>query len=855
VRLTKQRVSVVLLGLALTCVGLAQGKITGVTSSSTQGSLRIDIQGDNLTKPKQSTISNGTLHIFEFANTTLAKRGGYLSLKSNGVKGVTYVQFSIKPLVARVTVRTTQPGVPPTLAQVSSGWSVTLSGESGVNGAEPALTAPKLQPGMLLEASGATASASAKQANGNPSTSSMSSTPSLSGMPNITSVSPMSSSPAKPAPKPTPTPAPSKPIMKPINLDFVGADIVFILKALAAQTGVNIVTAPDVHGSLTVSLKGVSVEQALDLTSKLAGYRYTKINNTWVVGTGDFLTRMLFVSEGGEPTNPGGMMKVVPLASRKAGEIKRAIVKALSIDQLNESLRIVHPASQDENGPTAAAAPAAGATPGTAAGTTGTGVAQEGDADYLILIGYKDRVDQAQLLISQLDEALAEMNGVGSGGVGMVPITVPYEVHGGKAEELAKAISAVAGGVKVAATPGTSRAGQTIVLHGRPAEVTKLIGIIESIDNVAMGGELTYAVYDVKYADPRALCDQLKSSFETLAVTVGPQSVTGRSYKPAGAAGAASMTAGSTPGGTSGSASASGSSSTSSGTGAGSTGNLNANPMFASMEADAVPMKLVLSGAKNVVESAIGMLLSLDKPAPQVAIEARVVEMSKEDILKAGFSWDILTGGALTFLKFDNSQPSPSNSGGLDITGSNFSASLTGSLDKLINKNNVIARPNVTAIDGREAVVFVGDVVRYIKNLQSSQNGTTVEIGEEEVGVKLNVLARVGEDKTITMDVQPTVSFIKDFVPTGNGGKVPTTSVRTVRNTIRVKNGETIAIGGLISEEDRKNISGLPILMDLPIIGNLFKSTTHTKAKTEIVIFITARVIDGDALGTGGGKK
>ena len=99
------------------------------------------------------------------------------------------------------------------------------------------------------------------------------------------------------------------------------------------------------------------------------------------------------------------------------------------------------------------------------------------------------------------------------------------------------------------------------------------------------------------------------------------------------------------------------------------------------------------------------------------------------------------------------------------------------------------------------------------------------------------------------MDIQPTVSFIKGFVPTGNGGQVPTTSVRTVRNTIRVRNGETLAIGGLISDEDIKSVSGLPFLMDLPIIGHLFKKTTHTKAKTEIVIFLTAKVIEGSAAG------
>ena len=258
-------------------------------------------------------------------------------------------------------------------------------------------------------------------------------------------------------------------------------------------------------------------------------------------------------------------------------------------------------------------------------------------------------------------------------------------------------------------------------------------------------------------------------------------------------------------------------------------------------------MRLVLSGSKSVVDRALDLLSQIDKPSPQVAIEARVVEVSKDELIKAGFDWNIMTGGALSMIRLNNSQLNPNNTANLFISRGARNANLAGSLDRFLDKNNIISRPNVVAMDGREAVVFIGDVVRYIKNLTSSQNGPSVEIGEEEVGVKLNVLPHVGVDNTITLEVQPTVSFIRSFLPTGNGGQVPTTSVRTVRNTMRIADGETFAIGGLITDEDRRSVQGFPILMDLPLVGQLFRKTTNSKTKVEIMIFITARVIPGPA--------
>lgn len=619
-----------------------------------------------------------------------------------------------------------------------------------------------------------------------------------------------------------------------VNIEFFDTDLTIILKALSEQTGSNIVASPEVKATLTVSLKNITVEHALDLVTKLSGYRYAKLGNTYIVGTSSFLQKIL-----SQETNVASMTttRVVPLASRKAGEIKRTILKALSIDALNETLRVVHPAERTD----LTDLPVTGAAKGEegAAQKADPGTI-EGDADYLILVGDKDRVEQAARMITQIDQALADMLGVAPpNSDGLRPITMTYVVRGGKAADLAEAIKAFQGGVMVTATPKDNRSLQTVVLHGRPAEVERLYNMLAQIDDVAGIGEIVYAVYDVKFADPRALRDRLMTTFERLQVMTGPEGASGLSYTPPTAQGgqATGQAATTVDGGK-----------TTEGVSA-----LNAKAIYTPREFASVPMKLILSGPEETVKAALEFARTIDIALPQIAIEARIVDATKEEILKAGISWDIFTGGAVNSITLDNSQPagsdgSPFNMANVRLSGRGWGGTVIGTLDRALNKANFISKPNIIAHDGREAVVFVGDIVRYIKAIQVTPTGTNVEVGEEEVGVKLNVLPRVGADGSITLEVQPVVSFIRSFLETGTGGLIPITAVRTARSTMRIANGETIAIGGLITEEIRKEVSGLPILMDLPIIGNLFKRTTNTKRQGEIIIFLSARIIEGDSL-------
>jgi type II secretory pathway component GspD/PulD (secretin) len=107
------------------------------------------------------------------------------------------------------------------------------------------------------------------------------------------------------------------------------------------------------------------------------------------------------------------------------------------------------------------------------------------------------------------------------------------------------------------------------------------------------------------------------------------------------------------------------------------------------------------------------------------------------------------------------------------------------------------------------------------------------------VGVALLCRPRVTGDE-ITLRVHPVVSTVTDF--TGRNNDIPITASREADSTIRMKDGETIAIGGLLREEDIRTLSKVPIVGDLPLLGQLFRHKNSVKRKSEVTIFLTARV-------------
>ncbi len=169
-------------------------------------------------------------------------------------------------------------------------------------------------------------------------------------------------------------------------------------------------------------------------------------------------------------------------------------------------------------------------------------------------------------------------------------------------------------------------------------------------------------------------------------------------------------------------------------------------------------------------------------------------------------------------------------------------------LDFLIknNKAEILADSKLVTLNGRKAYIEMVDVVPYI--LSSGGVGGQVQVQKEEVGIKLHVLPKVNIDGDITVHVMPEVSSIFEFI--GPDKNIPRTKKRTSSTTIRVKDGDTIIIGGLISRDLKDTEYKVPFLNKIPVLGKkLFTSSDIIEKKTDLIIQITPSVITAGMVG------
>lgn len=240
---------------------------------------------------------------------------------------------------------------------------------------------------------------------------------------------------------------------------------------------------------------------------------------------------------------------------------------------------------------------------------------------------------------------------------------------------------------------------------------------------------------------------------------------------------------------------------------------------------------LLLSGKAKQIEEASKILGSIDRPASQILIESKVVEISHSDALRMGLKHGDPSG---TF-SFITSKTTRKTSLASDIPSI---------LNTLMSngKANIIASPRIATLDNKEAMINIGNRIPYAVPVSVSSGGTQWSVDYIDAGIKLKITPHLGEDDSITTTIKPEVSSISEWRSTP-AGDFPVISTRNASSTLRVKNGESIVIGGLMSEAERENVSRIPILGHIPIAGLLFTNRTMQKEKTEIVFLITPHII------------
>lgn len=163
---------------------------------------------------------------------------------------------------------------------------------------------------------------------------------------------------------------------------------------------------------------------------------------------------------------------------------------------------------------------------------------------------------------------------------------------------------------------------------------------------------------------------------------------------------------------------------------------------------------------------------------------------------------------------------------------------------------NILANPRIRVRNRDKARILIGDRVPVITTTTTANVGVSESVSYLDVGLKLDVEPNVFLDNEVGVKVNLEVSNIVREVRSRSGSLTYQIGTRLATTSLRLKDGETQALAGLISDEDRKGAVGLPWLIDLPVLGRLFSSERSDRSKTEIVLLITPRVVRNLATGT-----
>jgi type II secretory pathway component GspD/PulD (secretin) len=290
------------------------------------------------------------------------------------------------------------------------------------------------------------------------------------------------------------------------------------------------------------------------------------------------------------------------------------------------------------------------------------------------------------------------------------------------------------------------------------------------------------------------------------------------------------------------------------------------------VQVDTAGNRILVLASPKVISDINNIVKNVDKPAPQILLEAKLIEVATDDLDELGIDWEKLS--SLTTILAESplirnsdgttegaSRPPNETDFGGELPDLNqlpekysfekiegfdnvfqFSRQLNAfdiTLDFLIkrNKARVLAHAQLTTLNNREATILIGETLRFA--VSSRENAIVVT---DSVGIKLHITPTINTDGYITVRVNPEVSSVIELVL----GLYPRKKVRTANTTVLVKDGQQIFIGGLLSIDDADIEFKMPLFSNLPLIGKLFTHSYKSTKKTDLLIEVTPRIVRGD---------
>jgi len=255
---------------------------------------------------------------------------------------------------------------------------------------------------------------------------------------------------------------------------------------------------------------------------------------------------------------------------------------------------------------------------------------------------------------------------------------------------------------------------------------------------------------------------------------------------------------------------------------------------------------LVLASQQDyrAIEAAIRRL---DIAPRQVLIEATIAEVTLSNTLDYGVRWFLENSN--NEIGFNAPVPGTASGAGLAFAFFDDSSDLRAFFDMLATESSVkfLSTPQVMVLDNQTATIRVGDQIPV--TTRSSQSTTNpdapivTEVQFRDTGTLLTVTPRINAGGQVTLEISQEVSLPGTEPAVGGGGNV-SIAQRTINSSVIVQSGQTVVLGGLILENTNEGRSGIPILMNIPLLGKLFSSTSQDVFRTELIVTVTPRVIE-----------
>jgi general secretion pathway protein D len=306
-----------------------------------------------------------------------------------------------------------------------------------------------------------------------------------------------------------------------------------------------------------------------------------------------------------------------------------------------------------------------------------------------------------------------------------------------------------------------------------------------------------------------------------------------------------------------------------------------------SIEAHESTNSLIITSQPDMLRSLESVIRQLDVPRAQVHIEAIIVEVFETDGVSLGvqlgnenFGFTQFTNGPATISSVAAGVKAAESTEG-DIVPAVYSsetgelisdqytknsvegdytllASALGSTSGIVTgivsgdwaaiiqavssntNSNILATPSITTLDNEEAYFIVGQEVPIITGSTSSSTNSNPfqTVDRQEVGIKLLVTPQINEGNSVQLSIEQEVSSVS-----GSTGVDISINKREIKTTVMVENGATVALGGLIDEDVQESVQKVPLLGDIPIIGHLFKSTSNTTRKRNLMVFLRPTIM------------